>query len=78
LRGTYLKGKYNDLPNLIFFAESCDVESNWVNFFNSNDNKFLDHRNVYILSPRNFGNSDRHPSFDLSEQADDVVRFMYE
>lgn len=25
LRGIYLKGKYNDLPNLIFFAEACDL-----------------------------------------------------
>ena len=40
--------------------------------------KVLDHRNVYLLNPRNFGSSDRHSSFDLSEQADDVIRFMYE
>lgn len=35
------------------------------------------HRNVWLLNPRNFGSSDRHPSFDLNEQADDVMRFMY-
>jgi len=33
---------------------------------------------VYLLSPRNFGLSDRHESFDLAEQVDDVARFMYE
>lgn len=29
-----------------------------------------------MLHPRNFGNSDRHDSFDVEEMADDVVRFM--
>lgn len=31
-----------------------------------------------MLYPRNFGTSDRHPSFDMNEMTDDVLRFMYE
>jgi len=38
----------------------------------------LDYRNVWILNPRNFGNSDRHPSWDMEEMSNDVARFMYE
>lgn len=38
----------------------------------------MDYRNVWILNPRNFGNSDRHPSWDLEEMSNDVARFMYE
>ena len=94
LRGTYIKGNFNDLPNLIFFSECLDPVNNWVNFFTDPNNrvkknneyendinifsKFLDYRNVYLLNPRNFGNSDYHPSFELDEMADDVIRFMYE
>jgi len=78
LRGIYIKGNFNDLPNLIFFPELCDPVNNWTPFFTNPEYGILNQRNVYILNPRNFGNSDRHPSFDLSEMADDVVRFMYE
>jgi pimeloyl-ACP methyl ester carboxylesterase len=83
-----LKGKFNDLPNLLFFTEACDTTCNWIPFFTnprysvtifySNLSQFLDYRNVWILNPRNFGNSDRNSSFDLSECADDVARFMYQ
>ena len=31
-----------------------------------------------MLYPRNFGNSDRNPCYDLEEMSNDVVRFMYE
>jgi len=77
LRGTYLKGNFDDLPNLIFFPEICDPASNWTEFFTNPDNKFLNYRNVWLVDPRNFGNSDQHSSFDLSEMAEDVMRFMY-
>jgi pimeloyl-ACP methyl ester carboxylesterase len=63
---------------LIFFPEACDSVKNWRNFFTSPDNRFLDYRNIYMLYPRNFGTSDRHPSFDMQEMSDDVLRFMYE
>jgi len=33
---------------------------------------------VYLLYPRNFGNSDRHPCFDLEDMTNDIARFMYE
>lgn len=78
LRGTYLKGNFNDLPNMIFFPELCDQASNWTGFFTNPDNKILDYRNVYLIDPRNFGNSDFHSSFDLTDMAEDVVRFMYQ
>lgn len=78
LRGTYIKGNFNDLPNLIFFPEVCDVPNNWIQFFTNRDHGILNYRNVYILNPRNFGTSDRHPSYDLEEMAGDVVRFMYD
>lgn len=38
----------------------------------------MDYRNVWILNPRNFGNSDRHPSWDMEDMANDVARFMHE
>lgn len=76
LRGLHLRGNFDDLPNMIFFPEACDKVENWVKFFTNS--KILDYRNVWLLHPRNFGSSDRHPSFDLSDMADDVVRFMYE
>lgn len=77
LRGTYLPGKTSDLPTMIFFTETCDLTNSWIPFFTNPQYDILSHRNVWLLNPRNFGNSDRHPSFDLSEQADDVIRFMY-
>lgn len=71
-----------------------DPVNNWAKFFTNPDNrvnfyliafyenitkkKFLDYRNVYLLNPRNFGNSDSFESFELNEMADDVIRFMYE
>lgn len=78
LRGSYIKGNYNDLPNLIFFSELLDPVNNWIPFFTNSENRFLDYRNIWLVNPRNFGNSDRSHSYDLTEMADDVVRFMYE
>lgn len=73
-----MKGKYNDLPNLIWFGEACDPVSSWINFFTNPENKILDQRNVWLLYPRNFGTSDRSDSFDMEEMTNDVVRFMWE
>lgn len=73
-----MKGKYNDLPNLIWFGEATDPVNSWVNFFTNPENKILDYRNVYLLYPRNFGTSDRCDSFDMEEMANDVARFMWE
>ena len=33
---------------------------------------------MYILSQRNFGTSDWTESFDMEQQTQDVMRFMYE
>lgn len=84
LRGVTLKGRYDDLPNMLFFPEMCDNVENWIPFFSDPNNRVylrlyqtLDYRNVHILNPRNFGNSDRFDSFDIEEMANDVVRYMY-
>ena len=78
LRGTYLKGRFNDLPNMIFFPEIFDKVENWLPFFKNPENGILNYRNVYILNMRNFGNSDRNSSFDMEDLANDVARFMWE
>jgi len=78
LRGTFIKGNYDDLPTLIFFPEACDSVGNWSSFFTNPVHQILEHRNVYLLYPRNFGNSDRHPCFDLEDMTNDIARFMYE
>lgn len=40
--------------------------------------QILDYRNVWIVYPRNFGNSDHIDSFDDEAMGNDVLRFMYE
>lgn len=50
---------------MIFFADYFDPVTNWIPFFNSPDNNFLDYRNIWLVNPRNFGNSDRCDSFDM-------------
>jgi hypothetical protein len=39
LRGVTLKGRYNDLPNMIFLPEACDTVENWIPFFSDPNNK---------------------------------------
>lgn len=62
-----------------------DPIENWIKFFtnpkhnvNFSITQLIQHRNIYLVYPRNFGNSDRHEEFAMTEQADDVLRFMYE
>lgn len=70
---------------MLFFTEACDPVENWIPFFSNPENKvkyykilqILDYRNVHILSPRNFGTSDKHFSFDVEDLANDVMRYMY-
>jgi len=38
LRGTFLKGKYEDLPTMIFFPDICDLTNNWIPFFTNPQN----------------------------------------
>jgi hypothetical protein len=47
LRGTYLKGKYNDLPNLIWFGEATDPVNSWVNFFTNPENRVKNIKNIF-------------------------------
>ncbi len=59
-----------------------DTAENWLNFFMSKENNILEHRNVYLLYPRNFGNSDHCDYFDGQEYGEhiaaDVEKFMFE
>jgi hypothetical protein len=34
-----IKGRFTDLPNLIFFPEACDPVENWIPFFTDSSNK---------------------------------------
>jgi hypothetical protein len=38
---------------------------NFEKWFTNPNNKVLDYRNVWLLNPRNFGDSDHHDSFDM-------------
>lgn len=76
LRGEFLPGRAADLPTLIWFADLCEPASNFKKFFTGSGNRVLDHRNVWLLNYRNFGDSDHHDSFDLHDMSNDVVRFM--
>ncbi len=67
-----------DSPNLIFIPEVFDQAESWLQFFSNPSNKIIQNRNVYIIYPRNFGNSDRNPDMSWESQADDIVRFMYD
>jgi len=52
LRGTYIKGNFNDLPNLIFFSECLDPVDNWVPFFTDPNNRVK--KNKVILKYNTF------------------------
>ena len=43
LRGVVLKGRYEDLPNMIFLPEAFDMVDNWVPFFTNPDNKVINY-----------------------------------
>ena len=61
---------------MIFIGEMFDSHQNWAKFFE--DNKVNEQRNIYMVNPRNFGNSDRNESLDIEEMTNDVIRFMDE
>jgi pimeloyl-ACP methyl ester carboxylesterase len=66
------------MPTMIWFPEILEHATNFETFFKSEDNTILDYRNIWLVNPRNFGNSDHHESFELDEVAEDVKRFMDE
>ena len=66
LRGTFLKGRKDDLPTMIWFSELLEPAENFEKFFTRADNKILDVRNVWLLNIRNMALSDHHSSFDMA------------
>lgn len=79
LRGIRVQGNHADLPHLLFFPDYFDSAENWLPFFLSPRSRVLDHRNVFILYPRNFGSSDHcdDAAGQPEDLAADVERFMY-
>lgn len=61
---------------MIWFSELLEPAENFAKFFNRPDNKILDVRNVWLLNVRNQGISDHHPSYDMTDISNDVVKFM--
>lgn len=76
LRGKVLHGKEKDLPNLIWLPELLEPAENFEKFFTRENNKVLKVRNVHLLNYRNNGSSDHHSSYELSDMADDIIRYM--
>ena len=54
-------------------VEPCE---SFAKFFHRQDNKIGSIRNVWLLNPRNFGDSDHHDSFSLEDMSNDIIRFM--
>lgn len=77
IRGKFLKSSKKDMPTMLFFPEALESAETYEKFFNENSD-FLNYRNVWILYPRNFGDSDHHNSFCLNESAHDINRFIEE
>jgi pimeloyl-ACP methyl ester carboxylesterase len=78
LRGTFLQGKRSDLPTMIWFSDLVEPSENFKKFFEMQNSKILDVRNVWLLDYRNMGNSDHHESFAMGDISADIVRFMDE
>jgi pimeloyl-ACP methyl ester carboxylesterase len=66
------------MPTMLWFPEVMEPAENWEKWFKLPENKILDYRNVWLLNPRNFGDSDHHSSFDLEEVSRDINRFLDE
>ena len=64
------------MPNLIWISDLIEPAENFTNFFMREDNKIRNVRNVWLVNPRNFGDSDHHDSFSLEDMSNDIVRFM--
>lgn len=61
---------------MIWFSDLVEPVENFQAFFQSEGNKVLDVRNVWLLNYRNMGDSDHHESFLMDDISADVVRFM--
>lgn len=64
------------MPTMLLFPEILETPNTYVSWLNNPRNRILDYRNVWVLSTRNFGASDHHNSFELSETVEDVNRFI--
>jgi pimeloyl-ACP methyl ester carboxylesterase len=78
IRGKFLKCRNPDMPTMLWFPEVLESAENWEKYFLKSENKVLDYRNVWLMNPRNFGDSDHHKSFDLEEVSHDIYRFIEE
>jgi pimeloyl-ACP methyl ester carboxylesterase len=78
LKGKFLKARRPDMPTLIWLPEVMEPAENFESFFTHPKNSILDYRNVWLLNPRNFGDSDHHSSFALTDVAEDIKRFIDE
>ena len=76
LRGKLIKGTQPDLPHFLWITDLIEPAENFTTFFTRPDNKIKDIRNVWLINPRNFGDSDHHDSFSLEDMSNDIVRFM--
>lgn len=76
IRGKFLKSRNVDMPTMLWFPEVLESAENWEKWFSQSENKILDYRNVWLLNPRNFGDSDHHDSFDLEDVSNDIARFV--
>ena len=64
------------MPTMLWFPEVMEPAENWEKWFQKPENKILEYRNVWLMHPRNFGDSDHHNSFDLEEVSRDIARFI--
>lgn len=78
LKGKFLKARRPDMPTLIWLPEVMEPVENFEQFFTHPKNSILEYRNIWLLNPRNFGDSDHHSSFALTEVAEDIRRFIDE
>ena len=63
---------------MIWFSDLVEPSENFKKFFEMQNSKILDVRNVWLLDYRNMGNSDHHESFAMGDISADIVRFMDE
>jgi pimeloyl-ACP methyl ester carboxylesterase len=76
LRGKVLQGDELDLPTLIWLPDLIEPAENFESFFAHESNKISKVRDVHLLNYRNFGSSDHHDSFEMSDLTNDIVRYM--
>jgi pimeloyl-ACP methyl ester carboxylesterase len=78
IRGKFLKSRNHDMPTLLFFPDVLEPAENFEKWFMNPLNKTLEYRNVWLLNPRNFGDSDHHDSYEMEDVCHDINRFINE